>query len=458
LAEKSVFELRIRSSAGEFTKSGTGFVVKKDGTAITNFHVVQGAKSATAHFVGVPEVFDVDLIDVDPTYDLALIRVSQKGQLPDRTFPFMPLASSAANPVGQDAYAMGYPKQLGFTVTKGIVNGLRVFSDLPKNFRQGTTYAPDSVWIQTDCTINPGNSGGPLVNAAGEVLGVNTWKWLEDSNIYFALSSKHVQNLIDRTRTGKFTFSDLTSKFPSVKPSSARIPTIEVVGKSSAAELSSASIMLNTVGRCDKCKGTGVVAVYEKQVLDKIERKLGPPTELSRVEKTGVKQCDQCRGLRLNTDPVVERVIGNVAKTISKLDIKDVKAEEAKRLAESFLTDYAEIGSWALNEIAATSRKRIFGESSPKLGSVIMGFAVASKKFKVPDTEKNMRVLVPLNSEGNILFVEPSLVTADSTDTVFFAGLLAGFLVSPDGDAVPVIEHGFMVRSSLRQPPMLFIK
>jgi serine protease Do len=145
---------------------GSGFIISPDGYIITNDHV---AGSATKITVALPngETLDGRLIGSDPVSDIALVKVD-----PEETLPYLEFAPDHVPIVGEWAIALGNPFGLFEaaepTVTVGVVSATG--RDLESN-RDGRIYRD---MIQTDAAINRGNSGGPLVNALGQVIGVNT--------------------------------------------------------------------------------------------------------------------------------------------------------------------------------------------------------------------------------------------------------------------------------------------
>jgi putative serine protease PepD len=144
--------------------SGTGFLVKSDGTIVTNAHVVGNNSDVQVRFNDDGDFHDARVLGVDESTDLAVIKVdasAANGVKP------LALADSDKVQVGDTALAIGYPLGLDRTATAGIISGLERDIKAPNGF------SIDKV-IQTDAPINPGNSGGPLLNSNGEVIGVNS--------------------------------------------------------------------------------------------------------------------------------------------------------------------------------------------------------------------------------------------------------------------------------------------
>jgi S1-C subfamily serine protease len=149
--------------AQEQQAQGSGFVIDKDGHVVTNYHVVQGAKKVQVSFSDT-ELMDATVVGSDPSTDIAVLKI--KGAW-SRSLTPLALGDSSAIQVGDAVVAIGNPFGLERTVTAGIVSALQRRIKAPNGFQI------DEV-IQTDAAINHGNSGGPLLNANGEVIGVNS--------------------------------------------------------------------------------------------------------------------------------------------------------------------------------------------------------------------------------------------------------------------------------------------
>jgi S1-C subfamily serine protease len=144
------------------TATGSGFVINSDGTILTNYHVVENAVKVTVSFEHGKTV-EAKVIGKDPSNDLAVLRIPTEGL----TMHPLTLGESSKAEVGDPVLAIGNPFGLDRTLTTGVVSALQREITSPNGF------TIDNV-LQTDAPINPGNSGGPLLNEAGEVIGINS--------------------------------------------------------------------------------------------------------------------------------------------------------------------------------------------------------------------------------------------------------------------------------------------
>ena len=143
---------------------GSGVVLSKDGLIVTNAHVVSGATSVKAFFTDGHAPLTGTVLGVDTVHDLAVIKVNANDLTP------ITVGRSGTLALGDQVFAIGFPLGLGPTVTGGILSGTNRTIDVQG--RSGVEHL--SGLLQTDAAINPGNSGGALVDAAGQLVGINT--------------------------------------------------------------------------------------------------------------------------------------------------------------------------------------------------------------------------------------------------------------------------------------------
>ncbi|MBS1596885.1 MAG: trypsin-like peptidase domain-containing protein [Bacteroidetes bacterium] len=155
--------------------SGSGFIISSDGFVITNNHVIEKSKEIKVALAD-GRIVTAELKGADPSTDIAVLKIYETGLKP------LTMADSDKLRPGQIAVAIGNPLGLQHTVTAGVV------SALGRTLRANNGRMIDDI-IQTDASLNPGNSGGPLVNSAGQVIGVNTATIASAQGLCFAVSS-----------------------------------------------------------------------------------------------------------------------------------------------------------------------------------------------------------------------------------------------------------------------------
>jgi len=176
---------------------GSGFVIDKTGHIVTNYHVVEGADEVTVSFSN-RDTVKADIVGTDPSTDLAVLRVETAAS----ALTPLPLGNSDSVQVGDPVVAIGNPFGLDRTVTSGIVSAVQRLITAPNSF------TIDHV-IQTDAAINHGNSGGPLINARGQVIGVNSQIETGDTatgnvGVGFSIPANTVKDVVAQIlRTGR---------------------------------------------------------------------------------------------------------------------------------------------------------------------------------------------------------------------------------------------------------------
>ncbi len=173
--------------------SGTGFFVSSDGLVVTNKHVVSNQTADYTVVLSGGKEYSANVLAVSPNQDIAVLKID------GADFPSLPLGDSGALRVGQTAIAIGNPLgEFPNSVSRGIISGLN------RNVTAGSAFGDAETLsdiIQTDAAINPGNSGGPLLDIAGNVIGINVAVAQGAENIGFAIPIDRVKRVIDDVKT-----------------------------------------------------------------------------------------------------------------------------------------------------------------------------------------------------------------------------------------------------------------
>jgi serine protease Do len=164
---------------------GSGFIVQPDGYIVTNNHVVERAREVSVELSD-GRKFPADLVAADRDADLAILKIKT-----NKPLPTLELGDSSDLMIGEPVIAVGNPLGFSHSVSTGIVSAIH--RDLKSDDEQTVILAD---LIQTDAAINPGNSGGPLLNAYGQVIGINTAIRGDAQNIGFAIQVNRLRDLI----------------------------------------------------------------------------------------------------------------------------------------------------------------------------------------------------------------------------------------------------------------------
>ncbi len=378
----------------ETQAAGTGFVISKDGYILTNNHVVEGATKIEVSFFG-DERDDVyheaRLIGRDPLTDSALIQlVEPKSGLTEVKF-----GDSSKMEPGDWVVAIGNPFGLAHTVSVGVISATsRPFPVAESRFADV---------LQTDAAINPGNSGGPLLNARGEVIGINTAIYTDSRQqgnigIGFAIPINSVRELIPQLRSGKVSRgvigvsvspvpADALAEFGLKERKGALIGTVGRGGAASKAGLEPGDVIIEfngkTVRSRDELVSTVVATkpgstVPVKILRDRQEKTLSLTVEELNLEEEG----NRSSSTRETAEPADEQSSQGFGVTLSLLTPDVARRLRAPSDVEGVLVSDVEQGSPAFRQglargdiILQVNRKPVKSpqEASRALGQVSSG-------------------------------------------------------------------------------------
>ena len=197
IVSKSQKGTKYFSSSFGSASAGTGIIVSENGYILTNKHVVEGSSDISVVTNDGNSYDNVEIITTDPLSDIAILKISNAKGLKAAE-----LGDSKVLNIGQQVIAIGNALgEYDGTVTSGIISG--VGRTVNASSDDGTTKETLTDMIQTDAAINSGNSGGPLVNAQGQVVGVNTAVASEAQGIGFAIPISSVKGILKSIAEGK---------------------------------------------------------------------------------------------------------------------------------------------------------------------------------------------------------------------------------------------------------------
>jgi len=204
--EIEIPQYRQKGSKKQKIGGGTGFIISEDGMVLTNKHVVSEKGADYTIFTSDGKKYPAKILAEDPILDLAVLKIDQSTapSSQKKTFPTVKLGDSSKLQIGQTVVAIGYALgEFQNTVSVGVVSGLGRTITASGG---GMVETLEDV-IQTDAAINPGNSGGPLLNLAGEVIGINVARAYSGENIGFAIPINRAKKAIEQVKkTGKIVY------------------------------------------------------------------------------------------------------------------------------------------------------------------------------------------------------------------------------------------------------------
>lgn len=192
---KGVILPKFKKGKKEATKvgGGSGFIISKNGYVLTSGHVVSDPDADYTVIISPEEKCQAKVLARDPINDIAILKI--KGG----NFPYVKLGDSSQIELGEDVLAVGNPLgEFHDTLSSGIVSGMSRFINAKNHVTQQSQRLRGL--IQTDAAINPGNSGGPLINMAGQVIGVNTAAVMGAQNIGFAIPINYAKKDLEEVK------------------------------------------------------------------------------------------------------------------------------------------------------------------------------------------------------------------------------------------------------------------
>ncbi|MAY73992.1 MAG: hypothetical protein CMJ31_04560 [Phycisphaerae bacterium] len=424
-----VVQIAIRDHAGAIVARASGFVLDRYGPVIvTTAGPLSRGVSAVAFQEGDPDrATPLDLSAIDPALDVAIFRVDADDR---RTWSDLELRLTRTPPArGDTVYAAGYPERFDVcVVSKGVVAGVRKLGDIPDHRRPSEASA-SATFIESDATTDPGMAGGPLLNGAGDVVGVSSLTLTDGDEIFLSLTADHVYDVVQRSGTRSI---DWPHRSLGDKPSTdVRLP--EPAARTEASSILQASIRAtHRQLECRSCDGTGEVEAT---------RTYRPKGEvLHRNEKVSV-ECDRCRGSTF-ADPdrchrTVARLVENFAVAADDKNYRRIVNALFDRLRELSDRSPADFRQWS--EHVSAELRRGAGPENPvpqfRIGRVQESFTLGGRPA----------FLIKLTDGSHVLQYAPREDYATKGDRVIAAGMLLGDAYRHTNIETQVYTDGFVL-------------
>jgi Do/DeqQ family serine protease len=381
-----LFEYFYGPQGGVAQSYGSGVILSEDGYIVTNNHVIQDA-SVIRVTLNDKRSFDAKVIGRDPSTDIALLKIPANG------LTFVPLGNSDDVKVGEWVLAVGNPFNLTSTVTAGIVSAkARNINILQRDRNQ--QMMPIESFIQTDAAVNPGNSGGALVNARGELIGINT-AIASKTGSYSGYSFAVPVNIMHKVTKDLMEFGEVKRAFMGVSITDINQ---EIAGKLNLSSMK--GVLINSVVSGGAADDAGL---KQGDVIQKIGTV--PVENVAELQE----QLSKFRpGDKINLE--VQREDEVFVKTMILKDIEgstDVKSspkQSAFHDAASFETEFEEIGLHEMRMLNLRNGVKVKQLKSGKLRSagIKEGFIITSINKKSVKTVQEV-VSILKEHEGALL-------------------------------------------------------
>jgi len=428
----SVFKVEVELGSG-VQAYGTGLFVSEDGKAITNLHVLVGATGAKAR-VGKNEIeYDIQPLTVSAEFDLALFRVVPK----DKNEKFRPLTIRASQPrAGEEIWALGFPRLLGYTVNQGVVSGVRVADALKRDLKIDLGHAAKSVWIQTDCTINSGNSGGPLIDAKGEVVGVNTWAYTAADNTYFALAAGQLSE-VTKYSGDPIGFRALAEMIRRTPVSYSRVPWLDLKRDIKPDQVRRVTRTFRDKVDCFSCKGSGEIQI-KVQTGEQREGIYVRP-----IHGTQTRPCSVCEGKKFSKDQTL-KIGKQMIEQLTRLDHKLKDAEKACDFVKATICEFTTDDLTKFGQLINADATEQFSDPTKKIPVPVLFVGRIGGEVAFGTDGKAVPMTLP-GSNQRVMVLEPDVMKGALNEHALIGGLFSGKYRLASGELVDVVQGGFVI-------------
>ncbi|MBI1375292.1 MAG: hypothetical protein GC159_21450 [Phycisphaera sp.] len=487
-AQRAVFRLRVQTSNRGVNALGTGFLVGDDGFAVTTFQVVKGAEKGWALLDEFAKPIPVELWDVRPDLNLALIRLRTETLPAGTILKHLPIVGKDPTR-GNETWTLNFSSYGQPTVSAGAVYDVLPYTKLPPEARSALAYNNLSHWVLTTAPVTIDNSGGPMVNNKGELCGVTTWVWPQEMQhtqsrsglsrtssrdgrssvvqTYYTLHAQHIVHMLESKPAQPLTFAGALAQYGMARTPHNALPRVEVELFGTAQQLQAAANNFNAVSICPLCKGeTEIVDVAatrakkaeqeakQREEQQKQQQQQGAAAQFLRAaqptkqtdaeDPTVYKTCPKCDGSGFQRAESVFKLGTNMVLALAGLNRADPRVQPMIAHLQMALFQVVERNPQRLVRSLNNQTMQYLHQTSLQVGTPVLLIGMVDQNAQTPG-DPNQLTLVEVGDIGSsVLVAEPDLASPRLDQIVLVGGILAGYLDDDNGVPIPIIHRGFI--------------
>lgn len=455
LAKGAVVELHVFREGMSVAAVGSAIVVAPSGLAVTNLHMVEGAKRVTAKIAGVDQAIEVTPAGWEAELDLALVQLSQAN----------PLARAAIRPV---EIASGAPSAGDKLWTVGLVNGqVKInsakvlgtcgYDELDGDIRKAMRHSVLSQWVVTEGSMPIAMAGGAALNERGQLVGVPTWTWRTKAESSPLLSATHLKRLMDQRPIEPPKWDQLALATVGSQPPRTTFPRLVVELPEDEQGVKRAGLVVDKAHECGLCKGDGVLTKRNKVGYETAGNMRVP------IYQNESYTCTRCQGSGLQPINLLYRQLSGLADAVARADRSDEDMTAALDNIRDSLREMGQNHFRSLQGLINAEAKKTLGGGSKDIGTPVALVGQLVRTVEVPgagqpamglklsiasedDRGSRSRSSSSSSGETKVLLVNPRYVDTGQGKLAVVTGLLAGYVnIDAKSGPVGVLSHVMVV-------------
>lgn len=463
-ARNAVIELQISTGKPGIHVVSSAIMLSEDGFAITQFHPLRNTTKATAVVPGITEPVDVQLWAVEPSLDLALIKLPSNSHSRSGKLHVLPLAEKGPK-TGDAVWVLGVSYDGRATINIGNIDALYSHTRLSAEQRRALPFEHVSQWVVTTAPITVTDSGGPLINLKGELVAMAVWTWPSTATPqrsgrdsrrrtapekkYLALSGNHIKAMLDKRPDSPVTFARAKGQYALTPVPHTRLPRVKLTSHTTPALLRRSANTFAESAVCPMCDGIGQVELEREPRDRQAERNAGrDPAQIDAEQANQeplVEDCPRCKTMGFERPDALLRLGNNVVEALSTTDRAHPLLQREYVNVHMKIKESLHTNPVRLAEPLNTEARKHLRRNLPDIGTPIL-FIGATEEVEELENHPGRPLLMSLgDAEPRVIVHNNVVYDHNLKGVVLVGGLLAGFITDDNGELVPVVEGGFAV-------------